>query len=123
MYLCKNFIALVVFIEKEKINTKITIIEPVGYLEMTQLTKKCELVITDSGGLQKESYFFDKKCLILRDTTEWVELVENNYALLGGFEKENILEKYQRLIVKNVDWNTQLYGNGETAKQIIDKLK
>ena len=110
-------------IEKEKINTKITIIEPVGYLEMTQLTKNCELVITDSGGLQKESYFFGKKCLVLRDTTEWVELVNNGYAILGGFEKEKIVEKYHHLIAKNVNWNTQLYGNGETAKQIIDKLK
>ena len=109
-------------LEKEKINTTVSIIEPVGYLEMTQLTKNCEMVITDSGGLQKESYFFEKKCLVLRDTTEWVELVDNGYALLAGYEKERILAKYQHFIAVDADWRTQLYGNGASSKQIITKI-
>ena len=109
-------------LEKEKINTNVSIIEPVGYLVMTQLTKNCEMVITDSGGLQKESYFFEKKCLILRDTTEWVELVENGYAMLAGYEKERILAKYQHLIIGAVNGKTQLYGNGKSAFEIVNKL-
>jgi UDP-GlcNAc3NAcA epimerase len=90
---------------------------------MTQLTKNCELVITDSGGLQKESYFFEKKCLVLRNTTEWVELIDNGYAMLGGCEKGKILAKYQHLIGKDVNWKTQLYGNGKSANEIVKGIK
>ena len=63
--------------ENLNLDSSITFIEPVGYLEMLYLLKNCEMVITDSGGLQKESYFAKKKCLVLRDQTEWIELIEN----------------------------------------------
>ena len=110
-------------LEKEKINTRVSIIEPVGYLEMIQLTKNCELVITDSGGLQKESYFFGKKCLVLRDTTEWVELVTNEYAALAGSESNVIIRGWEVLkSKKTVKEQTLLYGNGASAKQIISEM-
>src|SRR5690606_17553315 len=55
--------------------SSIKFIEPVGYLEMVYLLKNCDAVMTDSGGLQKEAYFFKKQCLTLREETEWIELV------------------------------------------------
>ena len=69
-------------IEKFNLKVDFTIIEPVGYLEMIDLLDKCKIVITDSGGLQKEAYFFNKFCITLRDTTEWVELIENEVNIL-----------------------------------------
>ena len=57
-----------------------------GYIEMLHLLKRCALVITDSGGLQKEAYFFNKYCITARDETEWVELVDCGYNILTGAE-------------------------------------
>ena len=68
-------------------NSHILFIEPVGYLEMVWMLKHCRLVMTDSGGLQKEAYFFDKYCITLRDETEWVELVKYGYNFLAGDDK------------------------------------
>ena len=63
-------------IKDNNIEVSFQMINPVGYLEMIWLIQNCSLVITDSGGLQKEAYFFDKCCLTTRTETEWVELVE-----------------------------------------------
>lgn len=76
----------------------LTIMEPVGYLEMVWLIDNCSLVMTDSGGLQKEAYFFKKNCITLRDETEWVELVNKGFNVLVGADKEKILEAYQKNI-------------------------
>jgi UDP-GlcNAc3NAcA epimerase len=62
-------------------NIKVT--QPLGFLDMISLEKNTRLIITDSGGLQKEAYFFKKPCLVLRDNTEWIELVQNGNAMLG----------------------------------------
>ena len=62
----------------------IRVVEPIGYLGMIYLIEHCRLVMTDSGGLQKEAYFFKKPCVTLRDETEWVELVENGFNLSRG---------------------------------------
>jgi len=109
-------------LEREKISTNVSLIAPVGYLEMTQLTQNSELAITDSGGLQKESYFFGKKCLVLRDTTEWIELVDNGYAMLGGFEKQTILKIFSDLQAQKNDVTLNLYGSGSAADEILDKI-
>ena len=71
------------------------LIDPVGYLEMVWLIDNCNLVMTDSGGLQKEAYFFEKQCVTLRDETEWVELVECGVNTLVGADKEKILEAFK----------------------------
>ena len=77
-------------LQEEKIDTKnITIVEPVSYLEMVWLLDHCSLVMTDSGGLQKEAFFFKKPCITLRDETEWVELVEHRVNVLVGVDGES----------------------------------
>ena len=82
-------------------NSHILFIEPVGYLEMVWMLKHCRLVMTDSGGLQKEAYFFDKYCITLRDETEWVELVKHGYNFLAGDDKGKIISLYNHISDKN----------------------
>jgi len=111
-------------LKKLKINVKnLTVIDPVGYLEMIWLLDKCELVMTDSGGLQKEAYFFNKKCITLRDETEWVELVECGANTLVGADKDQIIEAYRNNKKFNIhDSSLELYGNGKASASIIQEL-
>ncbi len=112
------------YIEKFKINIseKIILIDPVGYLEMLYLLTNCQLVITDSGGLQKEAFFFKKYCLTLRDETEWVELVDNGYSTLVGTKPETIILAYKNIDIKARDFSKKLYGNGDASDIIVSAL-
>jgi UDP-GlcNAc3NAcA epimerase len=110
-------------LKKENINTdNICIIDPVGYLNMIWLIKNSKLVMTDSGGLQKEAYYFNKYCITLRDETEWIELVENGYNVLAGSYEHKIKEVYEQLKDKIFKDKINLYGGGNAAKHIIDNL-
>lgn len=101
----------------------LTLIDPVGYLEMVWLIDNCELVMTDSGGLQKEAYFFEKQCITLRDETEWVELVECGTNTLVGANKEKILEAYRNNSKFNIQNSTlNLYGGGNASEKIVKEL-
>ena len=114
--------------KNQKLLTKnLTIIDPVGYLEMVWLIDNCDLVMTDSGGLQKEAYFFEKQCITLRDETEWVELVECGANRLVGADKEKIVSSYQLLVssIKTNNqklWTKDLYGGGKASQNIIKYL-
>ena len=99
----------------------LTIIEPVGYLEMVYMLNRCKFVMTDSGGLQKEAFFFAKPCMTMRDETEWVELIENNFNVLVGADKNKIIETFNNHNF-NDNFNVDLYGNGVAAKNIISNL-
>lgn len=103
-------------------DSAICFIEPVGYLEMVYLLQNCSLVMTDSGGLQKEAYFFEKACITMRDETEWVELVENGFNILVGSNKEKILTAYSQLIGNQISFDMDLYGNGRACERIVEKL-
>ncbi len=99
----------------------INIIEPVGYLEMVWLLDNSDLVITDSGGLQKEAFFFKKPCITLRDETEWIELIENAFNVLAGADKEKILDVYKNFKFNN-NFNVDLYGNGRASENIVKEM-
>jgi UDP-GlcNAc3NAcA epimerase len=88
---------------------------------MVWLIDNCDLVMTDSGGLQKEAFFFKKPCITLRDETEWVELIENNFNVLVGADKEKILNTYNKHIFET-DFIKDLYGGGMASKFIIESL-
>lgn len=120
-------------LENLKLNIQnLTLIEPVGYLEMVWLCENCSLVMTDSGGLQKEAYFFEKPCITLRDETEWVELVECGANVLVGADKEKILEAYANHSTFNIrsagsvlgvqNSSLNLYGGGKASENIIKEL-
>ena len=100
----------------------VNVIDPAGYLEMIWLLQHSGLVLTDSGGVQKEAYFFGKACVTMRDQTEWIELVEIGANVLVGADKEKIINEakqhYGRIVVDEQD----LYGGGVAAKQIVKHL-
>lgn len=95
-------------------------VEPVGYLEMLWLLSRCHLVLTDSGGVQKEAYFFQKPCVTLRDETEWVELVEAGWNTLVGSDSARIADLISR-DRRTIDY-TALYGTGNAAGEIVRLL-
>ncbi len=105
-------------LQQQNIPTGFTIIDPVGYFDMLQLLASCALVITDSGGLQKEAFFFKKFCVTLREQTEWVELVENGYAALAGSDSQLITSIAQAFLAKEFTGSNALYGNGNAGETI-----
>ena len=102
------------------IKSKITFIEPLGYPLLINSLNNCEFVITDSGGLQKEAFFAQKKCLTVRDETEWVELLDFRANVLCT--PFNLYEKFTSLDQMNPDFSQKVYGEGEASKIICDTL-
>lgn len=110
-------------LEALAINTgNIKIVEPVGYFDMIELLKNCSMVFTDSGGLQKEAFFFSKPCLTLREETEWVELVALGYNVLTGSDKKSIINGFKNMIDKKIPKNDSLYGGGKASSVIVKHL-
>ena len=109
-------------LKQHNINLKIKTIEPVGYFDMIELIKNSELIMTDSGGLQKEAFFFQKNCVTMRDQTEWVELIEAEVNVLVGSDKNQILEQAKIMISKKSNFELDLYGNGKACANIVEIL-
>lgn len=107
-------------IERNKIKIYFTIIDPIGYFDMIELLKNCKLVLTDSGGMQKEAYFFNKYCVTLRDETEWVELIQHGFNKLAGANEQNIIDAFNSFASKPFRKTIDLYGGGN-ASVIIRK--
>lgn len=111
-------------LEKFEITTSINFIQPVGYFDMLELLKHCTMVVTDSGGLQKEAFFNKKYCLIAREETEWKELVTNGYARLVGTDISRMLASYEYFQETRSDFDKDLYGTnvGEKIHESIVNL-
>ncbi|MFT4645891.1 MAG: UDP-GlcNAc3NAcA epimerase [Planctomycetota bacterium] len=108
-------------ISDKNINIEFKVIEPVGYLEMIWLIKNCKGVITDSGGLQKEAFFFDKKCITMRTETEWVELIELGVNELVGYDIEKIISASNKLD-NFPKLDVYPYGHGNTSEIVINTM-
>lgn len=104
-----------------KLSPTIKVIAPVGYLNMVWLIDNCNLVMTDSGGLQKEAFFFAKPCITLRDETEWVELVNNNFNVLVGADSSRIIDTFLHHKFSD-DFTLPLYGDAQSSKKIATFL-
>ena len=111
-----------ILLEKYSITFKGLAIDPVGYFDMLQLLKNCLLVITDSGGLQKEAYFNNKPCLVAREETEWIELVSEGYASIVGSDSVKMLKEYKRFTKEKLDFKTGLYGEN-VGVSIYESIK
>jgi len=109
-------------IAEQGLELNVHLVDPVGYFEMVWLLDHCELVLTDSGGVQKEAFFFGKACVTMRDQTEWVELVEAGVNELVGANEMRIVEAAERNIGRKVQDREQLYGGGEASQRIVDEL-
>ncbi len=110
------------FIKEYGINLKFNVTEPVGYFEMLALISRASLVMTDSGGLQKEAFFFRKFCITLREETEWIELIENGYNFLAGSSTELIIDSAIKYVDKEIKDPINLYGNGKASDYICGIL-
>ena len=105
---------------ENKLDVAFHMINPVGYLEMLWLIQNCSLVVTDSGGLQKEAYFFEKRCLTLRNETEWTELLTYNNNILVGCDLNKILLEFNKK--SSFKSAGKLFGYGNTSDLIINEL-
>ena len=102
--------------------SNLTIIDPVGYLNMVWLIEHCSLVMTDSGGLQKEAFFFAKPCITMRDETEWVETLE--YGINNLFSPSNELKVEEVITSINhapSEW-PKLYGDGNASGKAVKHI-
>lgn len=99
----------------------LTLSPPLGYLNMIWLVDRCNLVLTDSGGLQKEAFFFHKPCITLRDETEWVELTEARFNFLAGAARSSILDTFHNAEF-NRNFEIDLYGGGRASERIVSEM-
>ena len=105
------------------LNLSVHIAPPVGYLEMLWALKQTSLVLTDSGGLQKEAYYSDKPSVTLRGETEWVELIEMGASILFDPSKKELLAPKARNILSAFKPGTKApYGDGKASQKIINSL-
>ena len=107
---------------KENILLNVCVIEPVGYLEMIWLLDHCQLVLTDSGGVQKEAFFFKKPCVTMRDQTEWVELIEAGANQLSGANSQSIVDTVNTMVGRIITDPHELYGGGNASKHIAQYI-
>jgi UDP-GlcNAc3NAcA epimerase len=108
--------------EALRIKLHCTIVQPLGYLDMLNLLKNCSMVMTDSGGLQKESYFFEKPCLCIRDESEWVELVNSGNVVLTGTRRDKIVSDFKKLRNATVAFKARFYGEGKASHIMVNEI-
>jgi len=104
------------------IKTTLRIFEPVGYFDMLELIRNSRMIVTDSGGLQKEAFFFRKYCVTAREQTEWVELVDNGYNRICGTDEALIVKTAMEFLDKPFPEAKNLYGNGNACVNICNSL-
>jgi UDP-GlcNAc3NAcA epimerase len=109
-------------IARQRLGLGVTSIDPVGYLEMLWLLERCGLVLTDSGGLQKEAFFFGKPCVTMRDQTEWVELIQEGANVLAGANRAAIVAETRRHLNRQVKDRKSLYGGGKASQAVVEAL-
>ena len=98
-----------------------TIIPPAGFLDITLLERHANIVMTDSGGVQKEAFFFEKPCVILRSETEWVEIINHGAGIVADADYDKICQAHLSLAGKSVHF-PQLFGDGHAAEQIVQNI-
>ncbi len=108
-------------LEKISLSKQFIICEPLPFLDMIMLEKNCLLVMTDSGGVQKEAFYFEKPCVILRPETEWVELLACGAAVLVDADKEKVVTAYNTFSTSKQSF-PKLFGDGHAAEFICSEL-
>jgi UDP-GlcNAc3NAcA epimerase len=110
------------YLGSNNIRLDATITEPLGYFDMLSVLSSCKMVLTDSGGLQKESYFCGKFCVTLRDQTEWVELVNVGANVIAGADKDKIVKEVFKNLDTKISFDKNLYGDGKASEKIAQYL-
>ena len=110
-------------IQKQIFNSQsINLIPPVSFLEIIALERHAQLVMTDSGGVQREAYFFQKPCIILRHETEWVEIVETGNAILADADKDRILQAWHHFKDNPPTVFPEIFGDGHATEFMLDRI-
>lgn len=104
-----------------RMDERIKIIEPVSFFEIIRLEKNARVVMTDSGGVQKEAFFYGTPCVILRPETEWVEIVEAGAGIIADADYDRIIAAYEALAGKPVHF-PPLFGDGHAGEKIISEI-
>lgn len=104
------------------LNAGVRVVSPLGYLQMLAAIKGCDMVLTDSGGLQKEAFYLGKYCLTLRNETEWTELVDLGVNKICGSNPEVIEAAYHHFAAQAFPEVANPYGNGDAAGKIIETI-
>jgi UDP-GlcNAc3NAcA epimerase len=104
-----------------EVSSNVRLLEPVSYLDMLALEKNARLILTDSGGVQKEAYFFGVPCLTLREETEWVETTEAGWNLLVGANEQRIEEAIHEFRPQGE--RPPLFGDGKASQRIALHLQ
>jgi UDP-GlcNAc3NAcA epimerase len=102
--------------------SNLKLIPPLGYLDMVMLEKNARLIVTDSGGIQKEAFFHKVPCVTLRDETEWVELIEAGVNILVGADKGRIVQGISEMMEKEIDSSSAIYGQGDAAEKMVEVI-
>ncbi|HLP56273.1 MAG TPA: UDP-N-acetylglucosamine 2-epimerase (non-hydrolyzing) [Fluviicola sp.] len=110
------------FLEQLSAASGIHLIDPVGFLDMIALEQQASLVVTDSGGVQKEAYFFRKPCIVLREETEWVELIETGAAVLTGADEAKLIAAANRFLAQPPSTFPEIFGDGSASAFICKTI-
>jgi UDP-GlcNAc3NAcA epimerase len=100
----------------------VKILPPVSYLDMIALETQARIILTDSGGIQKEAFFAKVPCITLRDETEWVETVEAGWNHLTGANEKSILKAFSAASESRLGKHTKLYGEGRASEHVLQDL-
>lgn len=109
-------------IDQHGIPLQVLSVPPIGYLDMIALVQACRHVITDSGGLSREAFFFHKPSVIVMQHPFWPEILEHGPSLQADADSSDILEKFQALGNSSTPFKTELFGDGHAAERISDIL-
>lgn len=101
---------------------RVKLIAPLGYLDMIWMETNAQVILTDSGGVQREAFFFQVPCITLREETEWVELIEHGFSRLCPELGYNLLSCYNDALSSAPNWNLPLYGTGTASETIVSRL-
>lgn len=106
-----------------RVGEGVKLIQPLSYLQMLELEYYARVILTDSGGVQKEAFFAGKPCLTLREETEWVETVDSGANILCGSSREKILKAYNLVKERgHCPLRKDFYGDGNAAEKIVSQL-
>ena len=102
-------------------NPLLRIVPPASFLEITLLEQSAKIIMTDSGGVQKEAFFFERPCVILRPETEWVEIVEYGAGIIADADYDRITSAYRQLVDHSIHF-PHLFGDGHAAERILQHI-